>query len=471
LYWLFGHRLIEWAYRSESNALFNRLMPGRASTAVESYLAQADRTMWFATVSLLLLYFVTVVLIKTRLLGNAILVIGSFFVTSFLLFCMFEWFPSLIIPLHLDNIGYYSYKAYFTADDQLIYKQKPLTKTKAYSFRGDHYSPAFGIEVRPVDTDWEYDEDGFRNSGNSSSGDIVVIGDSYIDYGNDESDTFGKRLERQAHLHERNLGTPGYGPFQYLEVLKRYGTKSKPKVALFCFFEGNDLGDIRAYKNWKESGVIDNGTIAMDFSRSFLGRYPMALLAVTRYFRDAISQTVQGTYARLFERAKAPLHPDVAILNLGEHLRVKKILFGRAWAKPVEELEGSSEWSELRRILDEFKRLCIQHQITPLVLFIPTDTHVYAQYSTPESGQNWLRIRDEQIAQQEIIEQATIKLACELNVALIDLCPVFKAAVNEGKLLYDPLDTHWNSEGREVAGRHVAEFLLKAGSMGSRAGS
>ena len=259
-----------------------------------------------------------------------VLLITSFLVTSFLLFCTFEWFPSLITVCHLDNIGYYSYKANYVADEQLIYKQKPLIKTKAYQFRGDHYSPAFGIDVLPVDTDWEYDGDGFRNSGKDSIlADVVVIGDSYIEYGNDESDTFGKRLGRHLGRPVRNLGIAGYGPFQYLEVLKRYGIQSRPKVALFCFFEGNDLGDVYAYKRWKQFNVIDNGTIAMDFSRSFLGRYPMALSAVMRFFEDAAVHALQGRYMKLFAHSKSSVHPDVARLDLKGVTPVKKVLFGQ----------------------------------------------------------------------------------------------------------------------------------------------
>ena len=460
VYGLFGHSLIERAYDGAWPALTSRLMSGRTSTSLESYLLQADDMMRLGTIWLLSLYVATLILIKTKLLGNVVLVISSFFVTSFLLFCTFEWFPSLIPVCHLDNIGYYSYKAGYVADEQLIYKQKPLTKTKAYRFRGDHYSPAFGIDVLPVDTDWETDRDGFRNSGKDSIlADVVVIGDSYIDYGNDESDTFGKRLGRHLGRPVRNLGIAGYGPFQYLEVLKRYGIQSRPKVALFCFFEGNDLGDIHAYKRWKQFNVIDNGTIAMDFSRSFLGRYPMVLSAVTRFFKDAAIQAVQGAYMKLFASTKSSLHPDVAALDLTGATRVKKVLFGRIRSKSEEELRSSGEWTELRRILREFKQVCVEHQIVPTILFIPTDTHIYAKYSTLESGQNWLQLREDQINRKEIIEQSMAQLSDELQIALVSLCPVFDTQARSGRLVYDPLDTHWNSEGREVAASHVANLL------------
>jgi SGNH hydrolase-like domain, acetyltransferase AlgX len=50
-------------------------------------------------------------------------------------------------------------------------------------------------------------------------------------------------------------------------------------------------------------------------------------------------------------------------------------------------------------------------------------------------------------------------LAKQLNIPFIDLCPVFEASARDGKLLYYPFDTHWNSEGREVAAAFVAKTL------------
>jgi SGNH hydrolase-like domain, acetyltransferase AlgX len=42
---------------------------------------------------------------------------------------------------------------------------------------------------------------------------------------------------------------------------------------------------------------------------------------------------------------------------------------------------------------------------------------------------------------------------------LIDLSPAFEAAASDGKMLYYPLDTHWNSEGREIAAGVVGTIL------------
>jgi hypothetical protein len=81
------------------------------------------------------------------------------------------------------------------------------------------------------------------------------------------------------------------------------------------------------------------------------------------------------------------------------------------------------------------------------------------KYSTEESGANWLAIRDEQVMAKANAEGAIITLGYELNMLLVDLSPSFEAAAREGKMLYYPMDSHWNSEGREVGAAEVAKIL------------
>jgi hypothetical protein len=44
-------------------------------------------------------------------------------------------------------------------------------------------------------------------------------------------------------------------------------------------------------------------------------------------------------------------------------------------------------------------------------------------------------------------------------MSLVDLSPFFEAAARRGKMLYYPMDTHWNSDGREVAAATIAKIL------------
>jgi hypothetical protein len=254
-YSLFGHRLIEAMYKAKSIVPLNGLMKGRAFTPLENYYEAADKALWNASFTAVVLFFVIAVLIKARLLNKLLLMFSSFFIISFLLFCVVELFPSLIKFLHLYPVHYYAVKDYFEADDKLVYREKPFYYGISHDSRGDKYSPLYGVDVLPMTVEWRDDEDGFRNNTTTGLSDVVVMGDSYIASGLNGDDMFGKRLERASGLTVTGLGVEGYGPFQYLEVLKRYGLKRKPKYALFSFFEGNDISDIREYQRWSGVGI------------------------------------------------------------------------------------------------------------------------------------------------------------------------------------------------------------------------
>ena len=92
-------------------------------------------------------------------------------------------------------------------------------------------------------------------------------------------------------------------------------------------------------------------------------------------------------------------------------------------------------------------------------MYIPTAAHIYAKYSTQESGTNWLKILESQIAAENNVEKAFILLSQEIDMILINLTPAFNSAAKDGAMLFYPFDTHWNSEGREVAATFVAETL------------
>ena len=137
------------------------------------------------------------------------------------------------------------------------------------------------------------------------------------------------------------------------------------------------------------------------------------------------------------------------------------LLADKVSTETTENMLRSEEWTNLRTILIEFHDLARAHQIVPMVVFIPLAAHIYAEYSTDASGENWLKVRDEQIAAAGNAEKAMIRLARELRIELIDLTPAFKEKAKAGRVLYYTYDQHWNSEGRETAATVIAETLRK----------
>ena len=354
-------------------------------------------------------------------------------------------------------------KTNFLYDDVLIYREKPFNHVTYENYRSEHYSALYGIEVPPVHFEWITDKNGFRNGHTREYSDIIVIGDSYLEWGNTEADTFVKRLENKLPgLTITNLGKSGYGPPQYLEVLNRYGVKYRPKYALMAFFEGNDILDTKAYFRWKKGQTEKRPNLRIEWRRFlFFQRYWLALESQATFIRNSTSYWINIVLNKIAQRNgyAHDIHPDLAVLNLGDGESYKIKFVERLDTRSPKEILASEEWGQLKTVLTDVREACEKNGISLIVMYIPAAAHVYAQYSTEQSGENWLQIREQQIQAMTNTEEAMKQVLQELNIELISLSPVLEAAAQQGKLLYYPLDPHWNAEGTELAARYVAQTL------------
>ena len=471
LYLLFAHRLIQDMYQGQAPISYlNRIMEGRAVTPVETYHQAADRIMLFGTIWLLIIYLSVLFLVKYPV--GAVLAALSFVVSSFIGFCFFEMAPSLIKPFGLDAIAYYAHKVNYLDDDVLIYREKPLNNITYENYRSEHYSALYGIEIPPVHFEWITDKNGFRNGHTRDYSDIVIIGDSYVEWGNTEADTFVKRLESKLPgLTTTNLGKSGYGAAQYFEVLRRYGLKYRPKIALMAFFEGNDVQDTKAYFTWKEGQTENLPDFPYRMAQlSFLQRYWLAMKTQATFIRDAINYWQQLALLKIAQRQgyAHDVHPDLALLNLGDGVTHKIKFVETLDTRSSKEMLASKEWQQLKAVLANAQEICEKNGISFVVMYFPAAAHIYAQYSTEQSGQNWLRIRDQQIKAKNNTEDAMKHLAQELDIQLLNISPVLEEAARRGKLLYYPLDPHWNPLGTEIAASFVAESLKVKSARGAR---
>jgi hypothetical protein len=123
------------------------------------------------------------------------------------------------------------------------------------------------------------------------------------------------------------------------------------------------------------------------------------------------------------------------------------------------EMLRSDEWQALGAILREFKQVSLQHDIQPVILHIPMGVSIYAEYSTAGSGTNWQALRERQVSSARNKEQALRTIAEQLQIEWISLFDVFKSSAKQGRMVYEPIDSHWNREGREIAANYVAKLL------------
>lgn len=367
-------------------------------------------------------------------------------------FIVLESSPKLIRWTGLNHVRYFAYSERNLRDPVLVIRKRPNYHTRVNpEFRGDLYSPKFGVEAEPVPIQVQatFDTEGFRNPPGLTTVAIAVLGDSYIEAGITDQDSFSRRLQKETGLRTANFGVAWYGPFQYLEVLQRYALPKSPKIVLFCFYEGNDARDIRAYLKWRQGGFYH--VYPPD---RLVYRYSVAMRDIGHRLASIVNDSGPVTVPP----PRVGVHPQVAELQLGDQTVLVKFGKKNDLRTPAE-LLASEEWIELEKILIEFRDLAVANGIRPVLVFIPTKAHVYAAFSTASSGRHWLSIRDQQVAARANRMEAFIVVARRVDLQVINLAPRFESLAGEGQLLYYPFDSHWNSQGRQVAAEVVAESL------------
>ena len=464
LYSRFGHFAISTIYNSEPHGIHGIIMKNRRFTPLQDYYDSADQVfarcaIWLTVsyICLVALYF----LVERKILGKALMIVCSSLTASFGIFVFFEIFPGLIRPIGLDFIPYYAYKDQYVADDRLVKRNRPFRHIhELTNFRGDLYSSAYGIEVPAEKYESAMtDEDGFISWMSKKSSAIVVVGDSYMEFALRKGDDFGSRLENHVGLSVASLTISGSGPIQYLEIFKRYGLRRKPKYAIFPFFEGNDIWDIKQYLNWERGEDYWQNP---PLSRPLFTRYLAAMEYLARHFNAKLLRMFKTpTSKRRWLDLEYEPRNAFAEVQIGPLTQKMDLIWYTYPRQSVETLLASIEWQELRRVLKEFKDVCVEQGIYPLLLNIPSKTRVYAKYSTERSGSVWLQMRSDQIAATQNREKAILQITKSINLDTVNLTTAFDLVARSGKVLFYPLGSHWNSAGREVAASVVAEKLKR----------
>lgn len=92
------------------------------------------------------------------------------------------------------------------------------------------------------------DQYGFNNARDiwgKGSAEIVTLGDSFVQGWCVHPDENFVAVIRKRHPATVNLGMEGGGPLTMLATLKEYAPIVRPRVVLWFYYEGNDLGDLQ----------------------------------------------------------------------------------------------------------------------------------------------------------------------------------------------------------------------------------
>ena len=212
----------------------------------------------------------------------------TFLVVSLLVFSLFECFPRLLDVVNLQPIAYYALKRDLLADPALVFVLRKVNDVVRTTWKGDQYSSAYGVDVVPMPYVATTNAEGFRPNSAGPPYEIVLVGDSFLAMGEDDASTLSERLRAVSGRATFNLSRSWYGPYQYLELLKRYGLALRPKVVLLGFYAGNDIEDIREYHRWRREQRYY--FYADHAQRPFFVRYTIALTDTGAFLRETLAK-------------------------------------------------------------------------------------------------------------------------------------------------------------------------------------
>ena len=394
-----------------------------------------------------------------RFLGAAAFAVYSSFAVTLLLFGLFEIVPGAIAPCGLESIRYLALRSRYVPDPDLVVAPRRTSYRFLSRSRGDLYSAELGVEAPWIRGDASFNEHGFRSNSSGPPYDVLVVGDSFVGTGETDSDTLSERLRTVSGLATFNLGRGWYGPPQYVTLLRRFGPELRPRWALFCFFEGNDLEDIRQYARWSEGGGYYDFSV---LERNVLTRYGIALRDTGRLLRDVGANAWRRIVAE--DRGDGwRTHPRVGVIPLGDRSVIMR--FDYIPERTLGDLRREPDaLPRLRAALAEFRSLSVGTGIIPVVVLLPTKFQVYGSLAGPGSSAAFLSLVREREGTGTASHDAVTAMAAELAIETIDLLPVFRDRASHGELLYHPFDTHWNSFGRQVGAETIGARLRAAGS-------
>jgi len=302
------------------------------------------------------------------------------------------------------------------------------------------------IPARPIyETEFRFDQNGFRNESDLDRATVVLLGDSFIEgYKTPQEDICSSQLARLLDTKVANLGQCGFGPPHELAALRRYGLKLSPEVVVWFFFEGNDLQNIDHYqgavRDWEGFVRSENAYRCRSF---WLGT-----LEIVAFRLDQL-RTQESALAR--RRS--------GLLLDAQGAESEKIYFGvPPFAVSAHELDL---FAKLEKILWAARGLCQRNGIRFLVVNVPTKLRVY---------QDLCRFPDDSDVPHWTLNDVPDRLAAwcdEAGIAYVDLTSAMKAAAltsatGRGGPVYLPDDPHWSARGHAVVAGEIARWIRAA---------
>jgi hypothetical protein len=326
--------------------------------------------------------------------------------------------------------------------------------------KGDLFVSQPGSVAPPDDPDellasfsMSFDEEGFRRPFvEADSYPIIALGDSYTE-GVHVPKPWPDVLASELQTPVRNLGFQGYGPHDYVEVMRIYGTTEPHQWVVLAFFEGNDPSAL-------VSDESEGGFTLPNLTRQ-------AFLAA------------RGSYTTP-DFGEGPWKYPVTMELGGQSRPLNLFEFHLWWVNgELADYRASRNMAVLGDLLADVKAQAGDACL--LVAHVPTKEHIYFPYVSQADGSvdtvlesSWAIELDEQdrltvaptptsrdalVARLDNMGTVVGEVARAAGAHFIDLSGPLKEAAARGEESYYLYDTHWNQHGHDIAGAAIADYI------------
>jgi len=287
--------------------------------------------------------------------------------------------------------------------------------------------------------------------------DLLAIGDSFTwCHAIDAERTWASLVGRLTGLPSYNLGRGGQGPYEYVQILKRFGLSRSPRAVMLNVFEGNDLRDSEEFHRFRLDPSGAEAAPPPGWRGQRLARASYAY-NVLRGGIDYLAE--HGAQSRLEAeidfRYRIGTDEHGTVFNRSQSDR-EEVLYARRVRA------GHIDLALFDEALASFAELARRHRFEPIVLYTPSAHTVYREHVSffdPAIADDLRRFSDAQ-------RRHLATRAADLGYRFLDLTPHLRAAISgfePGELLYFPTTLHYSPPGHEVVARAVAGLLVEIG--------
>jgi hypothetical protein len=292
--------------------------------------------------------------------------------------------------------------------------------------------------------------------------DIITLGDSFtwcLAVAPEDIWTYRLAgfLDRPAYC----LGRGGVGPYEYVQILKRFGLPKSPDIVVMNVYGGNDLRDSLQYRSFVEAAVARDASNLMGDRRApvdnFLGRrsYAFNLVATAATAGvEAAGNTIQRRrlgQSKVNFRYSLHFREGVVGFNFSNTDR-NEVRHAVALSK------GTISLDVFDAALAEFAELSGEHGFLPVVAFTPSAHTVYAEWAVFEDPAIEKPLAEFSRAQREYFARSSR----ELGFVFADGTPALQKAAAKRRgdeLLYFQWNLHYTSAGHQVLAREIAAAI------------